>query len=202
MDVAWPWIGLSFSNFNSNNNIFNKALWDLLFILSKWIGIVGSHRKYGLCFELGVYSPSDCKHTFRDFHLEENYPYQEIKDMEREADAYKLRIDRFGLDNLNDPYHGWVNGRREGVNLEAKQRIMGTLSIEDNLPQLSIYPYKFPRVDIVTALSIRRQFYRKIAAKSLDKLLRESFTCLRALGHETWRDVDPQQQLCYEKGTL
>lgn len=195
--MAYP-----FSNHNSNNNTFNKALWDLLFILSKWIGVVGSHRECGLKLELGVYSPSDCKHTFRDFHLEEDYPYQVIKDMEKNADAYKLRIDRLGLDNLNDPYHGWVNGRQEGLSLEAKQRIMGTVSIEDNLPQLSIYPYTFPKVEIVTCLIIRRQFYRKIAAKSLDRLLRESFICLRALRHETWCDVDSQQQLCYEKGML
>lgn len=72
--------------------------------------------------------------------------------------------------------------------------------MDDGLPELSIYPYTFPRVEIITGLRIRRQFYRKIAAKSLDKLLRETFTCLKWFCHEAWHDVDPQQQLCFEKG--
>lgn len=155
---------------------------------------------YGLTLELGAYSPGDCKHTFRDFHLEENYPYQECNEIEPQDDAYKLRIDRLGLDTLNDPYHGWVNGHQEGLSLGSKQRIMGTLTIDDDLPKFSIYPYTFPKVEIVTVLRMRRQFYRRIAAKSLDRLLREAFTCLQSFYHETWHDVDPQQQLCFEKG--
>lgn len=188
LDLVYP-----IANFNSNNDVFFRALWDLLFILSKWVGFVGTRREYGLALELGAYSPGDCKHTFRDFNLEAKYLYQE-------SDAYKLRIKRLGLDTLNDPYHGWVNGHQEGLSLGSKQRIMGTLTVDGNLPKLSIYPYSFPKVEIVTGLLICRQFYRKIAAKSLDKLLRESFTCLKWFQHETWHDVDPEQQLSYEKG--
>ncbi|OBT39478.1 hypothetical protein VE00_10120 [Pseudogymnoascus sp. WSF 3629] len=183
----------------NNNAVFFRALWNLLFILSKWIGFVGSRRQYGLTLELGAYSPSDCKHTFIDFHLEEIYPFQPVNNTERLIDAYKRRFDRLGLDTLNDPYHGWVNGQREGLSLGSKQRIMGTLTMDDGLPELSIYPYTFPRVEIITDLRIRRQFYRKIAAKSLDNLLRETFTCLKWFCHEAWHDVDPQQQLCFEK---
>ncbi|OBT65014.1 hypothetical protein VE03_05277 [Pseudogymnoascus sp. 23342-1-I1] len=76
---------------------------------------------------------------------------------------------------------------------------MGTLTVDNNLSKLSIYPYTFPKVEIIQELLIRRQFYRKIAAKTLDKLLRESFACLRSLRYESWHDVDPQQQLCFEK---
>ena len=190
------------ANFNRNNDVFFRALWDLLFILSKWIGFVRSRRQYGLTLELGAYSPGDCKHTFRDFHLEENYPYQESNDKDPQADAYKLRIKRLGLDTLNDPYHGWVNGRQEGLSLGSKQRIMGTLTIDDDPPKYSIYPYTFPKVEIITSLLTRRHFYRKISPKSLEKLLRESFTCLRSIRYETWHDVDPQQQLCFEKAML
>lgn len=79
---------------------------------------------------------------------------------------------------------------------------MGTLTVNDNLPQFSIYPYTFPNVEIVTGLPIRRQFYRKITAKSLDKLLREIFTCLRWFNHEVWYNVDLPQQFHFEKGML
>ena len=173
----------------------------MLVILSKWTGFAGSRRQQGLTLELGVYSPSDSKHAFRDFHFEHNYPYQEEKDLETHFEAYKLRADKLGLDSLNDPYHWWVNGHRDDVSLESKQRIMGTLTINPNLPEFSAFYQSFPRVEIVTGLLIRRQFYRKIAARSLTKLLRETFTCLRWFRHEAWHDVNPQQQSRFEKGT-
>lgn len=175
---------------------FSELSGTYYFVLSKWTGFVGTRRENGLKLELGAYSPGDCKHTFRDFHLEENYTYQESGiDIGPQLGEYKLRIDRLGLDNLNDPYHGWVNGHQGGLRLGSKQRIMGTLTVDDNLSNHSIYPHTFPKVGLL----IRRQFYWKIAAKSLDKLLRDSFTCLEWLHYEAWHDVDPQQQLCIEK---
>ncbi|OBT73087.1 hypothetical protein VF21_07606 [Pseudogymnoascus sp. 05NY08] len=179
----------------NNNEVFFTALCNLLSILSKWNR---NRRQNWLTLELGAYSPGDCKHTFRDFHPQENYPYQEYNDVEPQPGASIQRIERLGRDTLDDPYHGWVNGQQEGLSLGSKQRIMGTLAI-DNLPKPSIHPYTFPKVEIITNLFIRRQFYRKIAAKSLDKLLRESFTSLKWFRHETWHDVDPQQQLRFEK---
>lgn len=199
MVLIW-FSNFNIANFNSNNDVFFRALWDILSVLSKWPGFARSRRGYGLTLELGAYSPGDCKHTFRDIHLEENYPYQEFNDGEPGCDEYKLRINRLGLDTLNDPYHGWVNGLQEGLSLGSKQRVMGTLTVDDNLSNLSIYPCTFPKVESINRLLIRRQFYRKIAAKSLDKLLRESFTCLRSVTYESWHDVDPEQQLCFENG--
>ena len=175
---------------------------NLLIILSKWTEFAGSRRQQGLTLEFGVCSPSDSKHTFRDFHLEHNYPYQEKKDFEEHWEAYRLRADRLGLDSLNDPHHGWVNGRRDGVSLESKHRIMGPLFINTNLPQLAALSHTFPKAEIVTGLLIRRQFYRKIGAGCLNKLLRESFTCLRWFRHEVWHDVNRQNQLCFEHSTL
>ena len=173
----------------------------MLVILSKWTGVAGSRRQQGLTLELGAYSPSDSKHAFRDFHLEQNYSYHERKDLEANFEAYRLRADELGLDSLNDPYHGWIDGHQDNLSLEAKQRIMGTLTIKSNLPEFSAFSQAFPKVEIVTGLLIRRQFYRKIAAKSLGKLLREAFTCLQWFRHEAWHDVNPQQQSRLEKGT-
>lgn len=53
---------------------------------------------------------------------------------------------------------------------------------------------------IVTGLLIRRQFYRKIAVKTLGRLLRETFAGLRWLKHEGWHNVKPQKQLRFEEG--
>jgi hypothetical protein len=152
--------------------------------------------------ELGACSPSDSKHTFRDFHLEHNYPYQEEKDLETNFEACRLRADMLGLDRLNDPHHGWVNGHWEGASLEAKQRIMGTLTINPNHSASSAFFQKFPEVKIVTGLLIRREFYRKLAVSSLGNLLRETFTRLQWLRHEAWHGVDPQEQSWFEKSTL
>ncbi|KAK3938997.1 hypothetical protein QBC46DRAFT_316574 [Diplogelasinospora grovesii] len=183
----------------NNSNIFSRAIWNLLIILSKWTRISRGRREKRSILELGAYSPSDSKHTFRDFHLEHGYPYQEREDLETHFEAYRLRAARLGLDSLNDPYHGWVDGRRDVVSLESKLRIMGTLTINLDLPEFSTFLQTFPKVEIITGLLIPRQFYRKIAVSSLRKLLRETFTCLRWIRYEQWHHVDPQQQLRLEK---
>jgi len=106
---------------------------------------------------------------------------------------------------LNDPYHGWVDGHQDGLNLESKQRIMGKLTVNTKILPLSKFLKKyerFPKVEVVTGLLIRRQFYRKIAASSLSRLLRETFTCLSWFHHEGWHDVNPQEQFSLEKGKL
>ncbi|CZR56373.1 uncharacterized protein PAC_06261 [Phialocephala subalpina] len=187
---------------DSNDDVFSTAVWKLLAILSKWIvpEFESRRQQKGLTLELGVYSPSDSQHTTRDFHLEPEYPYQEAKDLDSHFEAYKQRANRLGLDSLNDPYHSWVDGHQDpdSISLESKQRIMGTLTINPTLSKAG-NKKKFPNVEIVTGLLIRREFYRKIAVGSLRKLLRESLTCLRWFRHEGWLDVDPQQQLGFEK---
>ena len=83
------------ANFNSNDDIFSRAVWNLLIILWKWTRFARNRgcgrRQQGLTLELGASSLSDSKHTFRDFHLEHNYPYQEEKDFDIHFGAYELR---------------------------------------------------------------------------------------------------------------
>ncbi|KAI0101813.1 hypothetical protein GGR51DRAFT_550752 [Nemania sp. FL0031] len=186
-----------------NNNTFTGAVWNLLIILSRWPHSDRScsynHCQQELTLELGAYSNSDSKHTFRDFHLEQNYPYQEKSDLHAYWDLYRLRADRLGIGSLHDPYHGWAHGHMDQVSLGSKLRLMGTLACRLNRPRFSTSSQQFPRVDVVKGLLIRRQFYRKIAVSTLGKLLYESFTCLQWLRHEGWYNVDPQQQLRFEK---
>jgi len=157
----------------------------------------------GLELELGAYSPSDCRHTFRDFHLEPNYPYQEVREVQTYPDeAYHQRIEQLG--SFNDQFHGWVEGRRDSesvICLEAKQRLMSTLEIKWGRRKFASF-IPLPEVEVVTYLLIRRQFYRKISGYSIGKLLNQSFTNLIEFRREGWFDVDAQQQLEFDAGTL
>lgn len=161
-------------------------------------------RKEGISLELGAYSPGDSKHTFRDFHLEQDYPYQkreEPLDHPKRRKAYQLRLCEVAPGKLNDPYHGWVNGQREkDTSLESKKRIIGTpLTVSTDLPEFSAFNGTLPKVEVVKDLLIPRRFYRKIEAKSLAKILQESLNCVYSFRHEMWRDVNPQQQTCFEE---
>jgi hypothetical protein len=176
----------------------SRALWNVLIILSKWTRSAQSR----LTLELGAYSVSDSRHTFRDFHLERGYPYQEAKDLELHWEAYQLRPDQLKLDSkfINDLYHGWVDGHQNNVSIGSQERIMGTLTTNFDLPEFFTFSQTFPKVEIITGLLIRRQFYRKIALNSLSKLLREAFTCLQWFRHEGWYNINLRQQISFEKG--
>ena len=79
---------------------------------------------------------------------------------------------------------------------------MGTLQINLNLHEFAAFSQTFPKVEIITGLLIRRQFYRKIALSSLGKLFSDAFLCLRRFRHEGWHDVNPRQQESFERGML
>ncbi|TVY56604.1 hypothetical protein LCER1_G001741 [Lachnellula cervina] len=186
-----------------------RSLWELLEVLSQWTVLEPSSGRYGrsmkgLELELGAYSPSDCRHTFRDFHLEPNYPYQETQEVQTHLDeAYHQRIEQLG--SFNDQFHGWVEGRRDSesvICLEAKQRLMGTLEIKWGRTKFGKFAsfIPLPEVEVITCLLIRRQFYRKISGYSIGKLLGQSFTNLMEFRREGWFDVDAQQQLEFDEG--
>ncbi|TVY33901.1 hypothetical protein LSUB1_G007075 [Lachnellula subtilissima] len=189
-----------------NNYLFSSSLGELLDVLSQWTILEPSPGRYGrsmkgLELELGAYSPSDCRHTFRDFHLEPNYPYQENREVQTYLDeAYHQRIEQMG--SFNDQFHGWVEGRRDSesvICLEAKQRLMGTLELKWGSGKSEPF-ITLPEVEVVTYLLIRRQFYRKISGYSIGMLLSESFTNLIEFRREGWFDVDAQQQLEFDEG--
>ncbi|KAK0127879.1 hypothetical protein ONS96_007379 [Cadophora gregata f. sp. sojae] len=191
---------------NRNSYLFTRSVWELLKVLSQWTVLQPSSGRYGrsmrgLELELGAYSPSDCRHTFRDVHLEPIYPYKEIREVQNYLDdAYHQKLKQLG--SLNDQFHGWVEGKRESertICLEAKQRLMGTLEIKWGLTKfLSVK--RLPEVEVVTHLLIRRQFYRKICGYSIGKLLSQSFTNLIEFRREGWFYVDAQQQLDFTEG--
>lgn len=64
---------LHLANFHRNNEIFSKDIWDLAAILSKWTKSTTARGQKGLTWQLGAYSPSDSKHTFKEFLFEVDY---------------------------------------------------------------------------------------------------------------------------------
>ena len=168
-------------------------------ILSTWPG-PGEDRD-GLTFELSAFSPSDSSHSFKDFRLEQSYPYQEEEDLDQNFDAYKLRDDQHKLDGtLDDAEHGWTNGHCETTEFGSKRRLMGRLVFKVNDPSVS--SRKSITVSIITGLLIRRQFHRKIPALLISGLIHKVCTSIRWFHHEGWYDVRSDRQVLYEEGML
>ncbi|KAK0727211.1 hypothetical protein B0T26DRAFT_799282 [Lasiosphaeria miniovina] len=169
-----------------NRSTFTRAILRLLAILSNWPQIIPSYRK-GITLDIGVYSPSDCRHQFRDFHLDEVYPMQEVRDVFADPlwEAYTEHKARRGLATLDDSHHSWSNGQRSYIPLTSRLRLTREMSLSFNLPQFKS-SQTLPQVPAVDELVIRRQFYWQIAPDTLRKLL-ESFTCLVSFRHEGWQ---------------
>ena len=62
--------------------------------------------------------------------------------------------------------------------------------------------FRFPRVEAVTELVVRRQYYRDIAPGVFSKLLKESFTSLQKFRYELWENVEAAFQHWYMEGIL
>lgn len=141
-----------------------------------------------LTLELGVCSPSDSKHVFRDFRLEDDYPYRTTVDLERDFDAYRSRA--FLLDKLYDPLHGWVNGQQSTPSPGSVRRLIGTWSLEFDFTRTQYLHWQLPEVAIVTGLLIRRQYHQTIDPTVLSVLFRECFTHLEWYRYKQWHDPD------------
>ncbi|POR32569.1 Uncharacterized protein TPAR_07226 [Tolypocladium paradoxum] len=183
-----------------NRRIFTIALWNLLVIISKW-EIPSTSRgrgRRGLNLQLGVYSPSDSKHVFKDFRLEDDYPYLTTADLEDDFAAYTLRRTRGP--EPDDPFHGWVNGRQAAPSLASKRRLLGTRPLTLDFSDFVGGHRPFPKAKIVTGLLIRRHYYRNIDPSVFAKLFTESFPCLEKIRHEWWHEVDPELRVQFELG--
>lgn len=121
---------------------------------------------------IGIYSPSDSKHVFRDFRPEDDYPYLASEDLDQDFAAYKLRQTR--RSESDDPFHGWANGRQAAPTHAAKRRLLGTPLALDFRDFVGGHR-RFPEVRIVTGLLIRRQYYRHMDPSIFQALHRESY---------------------------
>ncbi|KAI1278907.1 hypothetical protein F5Y07DRAFT_406565 [Xylaria sp. FL0933] len=141
----------------------NKGIRKLFSILSTW------RPANSLTLEINVYSPSDCKHWFKNLYLSSDdveHDENTMSDVWRTGSQY------------HDPKHGWRHGRQvrsppETAMLRLFRPIV--LKLDDMLP----------RVEAVTRLIIRRQLRRCFSPPSLGLLLR-SLGRLEHLSYEPW----------------
>ncbi|KAK3365884.1 hypothetical protein B0T24DRAFT_670050 [Lasiosphaeria ovina] len=119
--------------------------------------------------------------TGKDFHLNEGYPIQEVRDVLADPlwEAYTEHKAQRGLATLDDSHHSWYNGQRSYIPLTSRLRLTREMSLNFNLPQFKS-SQTLPQAPAVDELVIRRQSYRQIAPDTLGKLL-ESFTSYKTL---------------------
>lgn len=181
---------------------FTNALWGLLPILSTWKRPADQalNPNAGMTLELSASSPSDSEHLYRDFRLQDNYPYLTEEDLDPDYQAYE-RPSR-ELAELNDKLHNWSSGRIDKYNRLSVMRLLGTEPLDLDFSGMSpgTYTGKFPTIDIVCDFLVRRRFYRLFKPEVLSRLIEQSFGSLRCLRIEHWRGVHTKWQEIPDSG--
>ncbi|KAM5356659.1 hypothetical protein ACJ41O_003305 [Fusarium nematophilum] len=182
-----------------NNIAFTVAIWRLMQILSSWTTTETSNGdRQDLTLELGAYSPSDWKHTFRDFRLQPDYPYREERDLEEDWGSYKRWVEASGIDRLDDSDHRWFGGSRGDPWMGAKKRVMNTLIIKPNGPGFSTPGRNLPKAHVVSGLVLRRAFYRRLSVPALKKVLR-ALPRLSVFRYEGWHHLVGRKQVSFSR---
>ncbi|KAM7209730.1 hypothetical protein V8F20_000133 [Naviculisporaceae sp. PSN 640] len=169
-----------------NNITFTKAVIDLMAVLATWPR--PQDLEHGLTLELSAFSPSDSKHAFKYFRLEQSYPYLNFRELDPKLTAYKthLKANR----SLHDPAHGWTKGHQEPPDQGSKLRIQGSLRFLPELVEPSLRTrWEYLRVQAVVWLMVRRQFHRKIPTELLADLLHRVCPSLEGFHHGSWLDM-------------
>ncbi|KAM0276102.1 hypothetical protein ACHAQH_007075 [Verticillium albo-atrum] len=184
-----------------NNRDFIRTLRTLLILLSPW----SESENGGITLDLGAYSPSDARHTFRDFRLAEDYPYTAGLPLPQE------HIQLPGFDGPSpvgyDPCPARFLARRNGVTPGAMKRTISTICHEApvSFPPGSQYPlanewktYSLPVVTVITALVTRRHYSRIISSNLTSKLLRQCLPNIETLHLERWRAIMEATDMEYQ----
>lgn len=150
--------------------------------------------------QLGIYSPSDNKHTFwsPDFDVRAEHAWVD----EIDPDDWVRRRGQRVADHktVSDAFHGWAEGDRSSPpHPNAIRRLLGTRPLEADFGDCAgdEGPLGFPPAPLISALLIPGQYYRSLAPRLIGRLLREGLCGLRCFWHERWLEADPriQQQL-------
>ncbi|KAI3321624.1 hypothetical protein HD806DRAFT_545823 [Xylariaceae sp. AK1471] len=145
------------------SSIVSDGIWKLFSILSAW------RPANSLALEINVYSPSDCKHWFKNIYLSSD-------DVEHDEDAMPDAW-RTGS-QYHDLQHGWMHGQQvKGPPKTAMLRLFRPIQL--------VFHGMLPRVKAVTCLIMRRQLRRCISPSGLSLLLR-SFDRLEHISYEPW----------------
>ncbi|KPM38047.1 hypothetical protein AK830_g8540 [Neonectria ditissima] len=110
-----------------NDELFVNTLKEFLGIVSAWERPNGP----GILLDLGASSPSDSKHTFRDFRLTENYEHLAGYTTEGTSGAYEHHVSI--PHGLNNTCPGWAHACGGVPRTEAAERITTTLGFAEFL---------------------------------------------------------------------
>ncbi|KAI0841931.1 hypothetical protein F5Y06DRAFT_306900 [Hypoxylon sp. FL0890] len=158
------------------SSIVSAGIWKLFSTLSTWV------PADNLALEINVYSPSDCKHWFKNIYLSSD---DVEHDMDALPDAPGSQI------MLHDPQHGWMHGRQvRAPPRAALQRLFRPIQLKfhDTLPQ----------VKAVTRLIIRRQFRRSLVGFGL---LLNKFDRLEHMSYEPWAPYEDWHREFHDRET-
>jgi hypothetical protein len=171
-----------------NNQIFTRALFQLLKILGSWedkrcrYGPVDSSRPV---LELSVHSPSDMKHRFDVFALDKDvYPHKLVESCTyEEFDTYVKR--KLRKDFTRGQVCTAAVGNRTGI---GHLRMFAEIELDfSGIAHLE----ELPRINYIKALIVRRQYYRSLNPGTIAEIVR-SFHNIRSLTFEPiTRDSDP-----------
>jgi hypothetical protein len=179
---------------------FKNAVWSLLKILSTATVTPLEKDHLGLELEISLHSPSDCKHVFRPFALQDDYPLVDKDAFSIDADITQyLRRRQEEEANYHDPPHGWTHGTHEvpnpsgspSQNPSGRDRLYGTRLLDFNFSRApKDWPDNvgkdrcLPRAGIVREFTIRRASFRGFSAKVLFKFLHEAFPNIKSVRFE------------------
>lgn len=161
--------------------IFTNIVWRLFHILSTWKP--KDVRKDGIVLELSAQSLSDAHHFNKDLRF-------------RLHDTAWDRWDDRPVSPLNDPFHGWKDGKPvKAIPRFAKSRLFGCrLRFNYKLPSVRGLHMRLPKVSVVSSLVIRRQFTRVIAVRNSLHFMIRSLTRLSSFTFEPWRHPSGMHQ--------
>lgn len=173
----------------------------LLKILSSWEPKPGSQ---GLVLELSAHSPSDLQHRFRNFEMNDEYPFQCEEDLRRSPGVleysrqkYPELVDEERIRHRTSPRPTLGEHQRfQGTPLELRLWKKGNRKGHRN-PISTL-----PEVPLVRGLLIRRQFYRGFAAISLAELFRQSFTSVEWFRLERWISNTAEDETSFIDGAF
>lgn len=141
---------------DDNTEIIEDSIRSVFRTLSNW------KPKNGLTLDIGIHSPSDSKHYFKNIYFESNV------------------MPTYG--SFHDPRHNWVDGMQVSLpSAEALYRLFEDIELDSEFWQ------EVPEVTAVTSLVLRRQTRYRWEPGTLGKLL-DHLPNLQELNYEPWRE--------------
>ncbi|KAK2044879.1 F-box domain-containing protein [Colletotrichum somersetense] len=189
----------------ANDELFINVVGRFTTIMSAW---PKRDHNPGITLDLGVYSPSDGRHGFRDYRFSDQYRYGASQTSHQQhADA--LCRDREAGGNQKSTCPGWnriCNVQCSSPSLSSKERLLA-ITGDHRRPQfakmftdgrISRNSYTTPSptlkgiasAPVITSLVLPRHYYRSISLQVLDCLVRQGFPNLESFRRESWRADD------------